>query len=306
MPSSPPFSPTWDSKMPSTVWPQQLIQTAARKSLVLFVGSGVSASCKNSINEAPPTWNALLGRLAQAIDLDSIDKKKYAIFRRLLKSHQLLDAAELLKYSANERGRTNDLATALKAAVQGPHGDPFLPSDWHESIGDIDPSVIITTNYDKILENANGFTYTTSSYMSEDIDSQIRNNEPTIIKLHGSIDEPSRTILTRSDYARLHRYGSTALDVVRALMWTRTFLFVGYSLSDPDLQALLQDVFAARWSHNISPHYILASDVTSDHDKEIFRHCYGISAITYDRKLGDYGLTAFQDFGKQVSETPPY
>lgn len=292
--------------MPNTVWPDDLIQIAANKSLVLFVGSGVSASCKNSLNESPPTWNKLLERLAKAIKLDSTDKKKFTMFKELLESHRLLDAAELLKYSANDQGRTGDLTNAFKSAVQGPRGCHFLPSGWHESIGEIDPSIIITTNYDKILESANGFTYTPLPYTSDEIGSQIRKNEPTIIKLHGSIDEPSKTILTRSDYARLHRYGSTTLDIVRALMWTRTFLFVGYSLSDPDLQALLQDVFAARWSENVSPHYILTSDATSDHDKEMFRYCYGISTLTYDRKLGDYGLTAFQEFGKQVSATPPH
>ena len=292
--------------MPNTVWPDDLIQIAANKSLVLFVGSGVSASCKNRLNESPPTWNILLERLAQAINLDSTDKKKFTMFKELLNSHRLLDAAELLKYSANEKGRTSDLTTALRSAVQGPREHPFLPSDWHSSIGEIDPSVIITTNYDKILESASGFAYATLPYTSEEIDSNIRKNEPTIIKLHGSLDESAKIILTRSDYARLHRYGSIALDIVRALMWTRTFLFIGYSLSDPDLQALLQDVFAARWSENVSPHYILTSDAISDHDKEMFRYCYGINALTYDRKLGDYGLTAFQEFWKQVSTTPPY
>lgn len=287
-------------------WPQRLIDTAARKSLVLFVGSGVSASCRNSQNQAPPTWEKLLTHLADAIHLTEVDSGQRATFDRLIKSRQLLDAAELLKYSANQHSLTSDLIRALKEAVQGPSSDPFLPSDWHKSIGDINPSVIITTNYDKILDSTHGFTYAISSYANEDVDSQIRSNEPIIVKLHGSIDEPSKIILTRSDYARLHRDGSTALDVVRALMWTRTFLFVGYSLSDPDLQALLQDVFAARWSQNVSPHYILISKETSDHAQEMFRHCYGVSPITYDDRSGDYGLKAFQEFGERVSEIPPY
>lgn len=288
--------------MRNTIWPNDIIRAATQKSLVLFVGAGVSASTRNDLGDTPPNWSTLLQLLAQAIRLSDTERQT---FDSLERSGRLLDAAELLRFNASETGHTADLAKALRDAVQGPKRHPFSASDWHTTIGNINPSVIVTTNYDKILENADGLDYMVATHTSEDVDSLIRSNEPTIIKLHGTVDEPSKTILTRSDYARLHKEGSLALNVVRALMWTRTFLFVGYSLSDPDLQVLLQDVFAARSNHNVNPHYILTSDKSPAYDRAALQYCYGISSITYESDLGDFGLSALQELGQHVSETPP-
>lgn len=288
--------------MSKSSWPEAVVRAAVNKSLVLFVGAGVSASCRNDLNEHPPQWEELLGRLAEAVNLDAAARNE---FDRLIVAKQLLDAAELLKFTATHNSRLADMTKRLTEAVQGPYNHPYRSSEWHEVIAQINPSVIVTTNYDKILESAPEFNYMVATHTSDDLDSHIRANDPTILKIHGSVDEPSKTILTRTDYARLHKEGALSLSVVRALMTTRTFLFVGYSLSDPDLQALLQDVFAARPNHNVSPHYVLAPKSSALHQREVLRYCYGVSAITYDDSKGDYGLHAFQELGSEVISSAP-
>ena len=76
-------------------------------------------------------------------------------------------------------------------------------------------------------------------------------------------------------------------------------------MSDPDLQALLQDVFAARLNHNVSPHYILTSNSSLEHQREALKYCYGVSTITYDDTQHDYGLQMFQNLGAQAASTAP-
>lgn len=288
--------------MIETEWPDAVVKAARNRTLVLFVGAGVSASCRNDQGKTPPTWPQLLCSLADSVQLREADRRA---FEELVEARQLLDAAELLKFTAKQTGRIADFTRKLTEEVQGNNRHPFHSSEWHSAIASIDPAVIVTTNYDKIMENAPELNYMVTTYASPDVDSHVRLAEPVIIKLHGSVDEPSGTILTRSDYTYLHSKGSLALSLVQALAMTRTLLFVGYSLSDPDLQVLLQNVFAGRHDYNVSPHYILMSDTSPDHKKEVFLRCYGTNAIIYDNSTSDHGLSVLQKLGNLLSSGPP-
>lgn len=287
--------------MTGIIWPDTVVHAATHNSLVLFVGAGVSASCSNDLGNFPPNWTELLRTLSQKVSLE-IDEKQELV--DLINSGHLLDAAELLSFKSTDAGYPADFTKVLTDAISGPKAHRFQPSDWHIAIGNINPPIIVTTNYDKIIEQADGLDYATATYDSHDIDSLIRSGTPTLIKLHGTVDAPSSIILSRSDYARLHRDGTLALDVVRALMLTHTFLFVGYSLSDPDIRALLQDVFAARSHRNTCPHYWFTSDSLSAYNRKAHLHCYGIQAVTYPSSDVGYGLRAFQDLARQVGAAP--
>lgn len=288
--------------MPDSSWADYAVKAAANRSLVVFVGAGVSRSSTNKAGCRPPDWKEFLQTLAKSSRLKTEDEE---LFWSLLNSSRLLDAAEILRYAARNSNSRDAFNRSLRDAVEGPRDDPFMPSEWHSTIGRINPSVIITTNYDKIFERASNLFYTSRTYMDQGIDSDIRSGVPIILKLHGSIDTPRDIILSRSDYASLHRKGTLALDVVRALMMTRIFLFIGYSLSDPDLQALLQDLFATRLEENETPHLILASDDAPRHDRALLEHCYGVSIVEYDNRNGDFGYSVLREFENKVSETPP-
>ena len=60
---------------------------------------------------------------------------------------------------------------------------------------------------------------------------------PKLFKLHGSLDNPHT--LTARDYQRWRHHHPVAYHFVKDLLARDTFLFVGYSLSDPHWKALI-------------------------------------------------------------------
>jgi hypothetical protein len=62
------------------------------------------------------------------------------------------------------------------------------------------------------------------------------------VKLHGSIDQIDSIVLTRTDYARARIERKEMLSHLRSEMAETSFLFVGFSLSDPNFGLLHDDI----------------------------------------------------------------
>jgi hypothetical protein len=66
----------------------------------------------------------------------------------------------------------------------------------------------------------------------------------TLLKLHGDLDHPHRLVVVEEDYDRFVRDNPLMITYLTNLLITRTALFIGYSLEDPDIRqvlALVQD-----------------------------------------------------------------
>jgi hypothetical protein len=128
-----------------------------------------------------------------------------------------------------------------------------------------------------------------------------------IAHLHGSWRETRHMILSRSDYERAYggvRSGDETTAGARpdrwplhrrlvwALLATRRLIFVGTSLDDPYLKALLRAVAEDLWNWGQSIHYaIVPLDGDSirrqqNDEAEFIRH--GVRAVYYDNLNGSY------------------
>lgn len=265
----------------SGFWPHSIIDSVQKGNLVLVVGAGVSASSSNSAGEFPPTWKDLIKKLSiHATGNGGIGKD----FDRLVESNALLDAAEFLMVVAARNGRVNDVKAAINRITDRPDkGDHFRGSKWHSALFATTPSVIITTNYDKIIERASQSGYAVHNYSSQTIGQDLRRGEPILIKVHGSVDDTENIILTQTDYSRLYREGRHALDVIRALFLTRVMLFVGYSVGDPDIRILLQNTVGGLGQ--TSSHYMLTPKL-EHFQKMMMEKAFGVTPLEYDPKDG--------------------
>lgn len=279
-------------------WPDDLVAQAVQRNLVLVVGSGVSASCELS-GKHPPSWDGLLNGLVSKLSI--VERK--AEIEELIEKERLLDAAELVKQEAKRLTREQDFYRFIRGAVDGSGLAKFQGSAWHDAIIRLEPDLIITTNFDNILERATQHGYSTHSYKSERVAGEVRRKEPTLLKIHGSVDEVEDIIFARTDYTRLRLHGVHALTVLQALFLTRTTLLLGYSLRDPDIQLLLENVFGGR---NETPaHYMLAQDSLPDYERDVLRYSYGIGAITYPTGQHGAALTMLQELAELVQSSKP-
>lgn len=256
-------------------WPTHLVERISAKQWVLFVGSGVSASCVNGAGESPPTWPDLLGRLADLLT----DPAEKGIATTLIDERQLLAAADHIRYCLDRQNALNSYQSTLRRALEGRPEDPFGPSDVYDDLLNLDPRIVFTTNFDKLFETASRGGYSTHTFKSATLGGDLRRGDPVLVKLHGSTDSIAEIVLTRTDFARVMKDGAPVLEILHALSMTSTILFVGYSLDDPDIQLALQAV--GRGPLDPEAHYMLSPEPTTPSRIPVYRESFGVTVLTY-------------------------
>lgn len=257
------------------VWPVDLVRQIGRRNVVLFVGAGASMGSQNRAGDRPPSWTGLLDELAEAI----CPPAPLAEARTLISQGQYLSAAELIHHAAVSTGNLNHYSDTLAELCDGPSGDKFQPSPLHEAMIDLQPSVIVTTNFDQILERTVVDGYTPMLFNAPGIDNAVRQGKNLILKLHGSAAHAMPTILTQSDYVALRREGSLALEVLQSLLLTRMALFVGYSFNDPDLRHILETLYGV--PQRAAGHVLVANGEIPDFQRSLFTGAYGLNIVHY-------------------------
>jgi hypothetical protein len=88
--------------------------------------------------------------------------------------------------------------------------------------------------------------------------------------------------------------------VLDALFVTHTVLFVGYGLSDPDIQLLLENAtISARSSH---PHYALVEDTVHADVESAARTSYNIHFIKYAAGRHDEAERLMRELAEAVTQ----
>src|SRR5205823_3952192 len=178
-------------------WPQALVAELASRRCSIFLGAGASARCIPQIGDSHvPTWSEFLTRLRDAAG-GYID---VALVNRLLEHEKYLDAAEVL-HSAIPAG---DFTGFIRATFDAPH---FQPSEIHKAALQIDPKVVITTNFDEIYDvycrsGDAAAGYNICRYYDTHLVADLRSPVRLIVKAHGCVSDPAKIILSRSQYFR--------------------------------------------------------------------------------------------------------
>ena len=169
-----------------------------------------------------------------------------------LRAKDFLIASELLKKSITEKW-----LSILEAEFQ----QAADTSRLHKAIISLDQRIIVTTNFDKLIENAwNEGNITRYPNVISNIDQQVfklfRNDESYLIKIHGTIDDSRNIVFDKTSFQRKAFSNRFYQDLIETLLLTHTFLFVGFSMDDPAV-SLLVESHAYRYS-DTRPHYAFA------------------------------------------------
>ena len=127
------------------------------------------------------------------------------------------------------------LIEALREAL---HPDKARPGAAHRAFVQLPFDTIYTTNFDLLLEDA--YTQATRPFRSLVGELQLPfhagQTASSIVKMHGDLRHEEHIIITQKDYEHfMDRYPVVATHL-SAMLITRTPLFIGYSLSDPDFE----------------------------------------------------------------------
>jgi len=260
-------------------WPEALIRELAERRCCVFMGAGASAGSvgQDGITR-PPTWEGFLVALSEKMNTG--DEKATA--GSLIGERKYLEAAEIIYADITPP----DFSQFIRDELVAPR---FQPSPIHEAVLQIDPKIVVTTNYDDIYDNfcrtgdaADG--YNVSRYYDSHIVSDLRSPVRLIVKAHGCINDPAKIVLTRSSYFEQRRAFENFFKILDAIFLSSSLLFVGYSFSDPDFQLILENAnIAAPESH---PHFAVVSDAIHPAIKMSWSKAYNIHFIEFPD--GDY------------------
>jgi hypothetical protein len=83
-----------------------------------------------------------------------------------------------------------------------------------------------------------------------------RGRDVVIYKMHGDIEHPSDAVLTKDDYEKYHRTHAPFITALSGDLVEKTFLFLGFSFSDPNLDYVLSRI-RATFDGNQRRHYCI-------------------------------------------------
>jgi hypothetical protein len=275
-------------------WPVALIAELAARRCIVFLGAGASANCMSADKTCnPPLWGDFLKKLKSAIpsgtDFSSIDS--------LIEKERFLDAAEVILGKVTPA----DFTRIIRQLFVTPR---YSPSKIHEAVLDIDPKIVVTTNYDDIYDNycRSGLAndgYNICKYYEPHLVNDLRSPVRLIIKAHGCVSDPSRIVLTRSEYFKERQQHGFFYEILDALFLTNTILFLGYSLSDPDIQLVLENSnIAAQSCHK---HYAFISDDLHPDIEQAMSNTYNIHFIKYPKGRHDQAEEALKELAQSVN-----
>lgn len=266
-------------------WPDSLINDLAEGRCVVFLGSGVSSNAKNAFGQRPKTWRALLETANDGI----VDVAKKRVIRKCLERYDYLMACELVKRAMGD----DAFSDFLCAEFQSPR---FEAADVHKDIFGLDAPVVITPNFDKIYDTyvatEAGGTIPILNYYSDDIIDNIRSGKPIVLKIHGTIDERRKLIFSKKDYAKARNEHANFYRLLESLILTKTFLFLGAGLNDPDIQLLLEN-YSFQYGHARKHYFVIHEKEYSDDELLVYEETLNLKFIKYDWKVR---IRSHQDF----------
>lgn len=255
-------------------WLQEICDDLKKGRCIPFLGAGASISPGGN---NPPLGAELSNRLADHLKLDSFtktDKYPPEIFGS---KDNLLRVALYYEFVAGGRDKlTEYLKDEFSKTFTGNALHDVL-SALPSIIPDNVPFIIITTNFDNIIEERmsarkidpyvvyHHFSREEKKWQTPRFDSSEFRKKPTIYKIHGSLEDRLGLVITEHDYVSfLHGYTSKKFETpvkIQAEFSDRSFVFVGYGMEDWDFRVMFQGILPSLVDEGIKI-YSVNKDIT--------------------------------------------
>ncbi len=279
---------------------------------ILFVGAGCSIPLGYN------SWEKLLIELEQLAKVIDGDFRVDEVHRR----RNPLSYVQKIKTHIKEKTDSFSRYHNFIGRQFSPQGNKKLFRDLHKDLVCLPFKGIITTNYDNSLEFALKATFpekvrydsyiiqaNNAHQVSEFLLSLDKKNElPCIAHLHGRFDSTESIVLSLDEYDAAYGWSitkekefsvssKTKSEMVpkwtlhRKLLWailaTRRVVFVGFSMSDPYLNAMLDTVSKDLWNWGQSVHYAIMSISPKNESYNIakmksLKEDYGVEVVFYE------------------------
>jgi hypothetical protein len=232
-----------------------------------FIGAGLS------VPAGFVDWKALLRPLAEDIGLD-IDRET--------------DLIRVTQFAINEAGG--------RARVNARLIDEFTrracTTRNHELLAQLPIAAFWTTNYDNLIEESLRVVGREPAviHSQEQLTSRSHWTNVTVYKIHGDRSRPDQCVLSQDDFENFDESRGQFVEILRGSLVETTFLFIGYSLSDPNIDRLLSRI-RIRFGPDRREHFWLTKRTTRDECESTIEFEYRLAREELRiRDLRRYGI----------------
>ena len=246
----------------------------------VFAGAGVSRG------SGYVDWKNLLRPLVEDIGLD-IDKED-----------DLITAAQFYRNEKMNRATTNSriIAAFTSETIENENIDILtrLPIQTYW-----------TTNYDRLLEE--GFRKNNRKAEVKIDKNQLAITLPdrdvVLYKMHGDVEHPAEAVLTKDDYESYDIKRPLFRTALQGDLISKTFLFVGFSFEDPNLDYILSRIHSLL-GENERDHYCFFKKVKREECADDDEFAYlKVKQELREKDLKRYGIQAvFVDEYEEITD----
>lgn len=207
-------------------------EKAENNKLIVFVGAGVSRNV-----EGMPSWYALVKAMADAIHYSKCDYCKHRNgCEGNCRLQEEYSSDEFLKIPQYVYNQDPELYNKILA---GQIKEVSEDAPLSKAIFDINPTHIITTNYDTLLESSKSELREQYQVIVRDKDLLDSTKNKYIIKMHGDLYDTSTIVLKEQDYLNYSQNRVLIELFIKSLLTDHVVLFLGYSLNDYNIKQII-------------------------------------------------------------------
>jgi len=206
----------------------------------LFIGAGTSRDA------GFVDWSALLRHLAKDLELD------------IKLEHDLPAVAQY--HHNHDESREKITRTIIEAMSRDAE-----PTEVHRIISRLPIDTIWTTNYESLIEDtcrSAGRVVEVKRKLSNLAQAR-QGRDLVVYKMHGCITDPDDAVLTKDDYDLYDTKRSLFTDALKGDFVEKTFLFLGFSFTDPNIERVLAKL-RSQLPQNLRTHYWITRQPTVD------------------------------------------
>lgn len=219
------------------------LKEVQEQNAAVFAGAGLSKG------SGAVDWISLLKEFAEELHLDAGRES---------------DLVTLTQYYLNHHGQ-NRSSINKKLLEEFHHG--LTPNDNHRILARLPIGTYWTTNYDKLIETAltEAGKVVDAKHSVQQLTTTIPGRDVIVYKMHGDVDMPHETILSKDEYERYPTTHGPFLNALAGDLTGKTFLFIGFSFTDPNMEFVLSRIRIA-FKTGQRHHYCIFREVKREKD----------------------------------------